>query len=206
MWDNVSKWINGDSLSHVNEREFHAQNNRKCPRAMHLDLKLEIRCHNKQLKLSLQQNYFDEALKSAKTTKQKWQKIKEFWPFLKKNTKINNISNCTDEAQMSDILNEFFTNIGNNLLKIKPYNINPINMAQKLPVFEFRELDILQIAELIRNLRPSSLCGVDDLTANVIKAAGPSLFPVLLHLFNTSVLKSQFPTNWRIGCITPPPL
>ena len=92
------------------------------------------------------------------------------------------------ETVMSNILNEFFVNIGQKLaVSIPDFPINPVNTVHRPPVFEITELDLLEIAIIIRDLKPSSSCGVDGLTARIIKAAGPSIFPVLLHLFNLSI-------------------
>ena len=191
---NAPKWINGDFLAHVNEREFLSKKHKKCPCQYHLTLKLESKIRTRQLKISLQESYFEESLNSATTVKQKWQKIKEFWPHLKKSGKIFNINGESDETVMANILNEFFVNVGQNLAESIPENnINPVDTPHLPPVFELIELDLLGVATLIRDLKPSSSCGVDGLTARIIKAAGPSIFPVLLHLINLSIKKNIFP-------------
>ena len=44
---------------------------------------------------------------------------------------------------------------------------------------------------------------MDGLNARIIKAAGPSIYPVLRHIFNLSLITQTFPDDWKIGCITP---
>ena len=81
---------------------------------------------------------------------------------------------------MADILNEFFVNVGQKLAETIPdNNTNPVNNIHRPPIFELAELDLLEVAVLIRDLKPTSSCGVDGLTALIIKAAGPAIFPVL---------------------------
>ncbi len=53
-----------------------------------------------------------------------------------------------------------------------------------------------------RKQSPSTSCGSDGITSRIVKAAGPSLFPVILHLVNLSI-KTTYPTPWKSGCITP---
>ena len=70
-------------------------------------------------------------------------------------------------------------------------------------VFEFQEITLYETAILIRELKPSSSCGVDGLTARLIKAAGPSIILPLCHVINLCISQSHMPSMLKIGCITP---
>ncbi len=52
-------------------------------------------------------------------------------------------------------------------------------------------------------LKPSTSCRVDGITARLLKAAGPSIYPIILHICNLSISQSEFPSPWKIGCVTP---
>ena len=59
------------------------------------------------------------------------------------------------------------------------------------------------IIDYMKDLKCSTSCGLDGITARLLKAAGPSIYPVLLHICNISIQMRTFPTSWKIGCITP---
>ena len=110
---------------------------------------------------------------------------------------------------MAQEINNFFANVGENLaasISAPDSNIldDFIGRQNIYPqIMEFTELTNYDIAVLVRDLRPSTSCGVDGLNARIIKAAGPSIFPVLCHIFNLSLRSQKFPSSWKISCITP---
>ena len=71
------------------------------------------------------------------------------------------------------------------------------------PVFEFRPITLYDAAVLLRELKPSSSCGLDGLTARILKAAGPSIVPPLCHIINRSIESACMPSSLKIGCSTP---
>ncbi len=87
LHDNALKWFTHDYLSHINEREYCRRKYNICPCPEHDRLRLDSRRRTKELRMSLQRSYFDDALRNATTVKKKWQIIKEFWPHLSKKTK-----------------------------------------------------------------------------------------------------------------------
>ena len=95
--------------------------------------------------------------------------------------------------------------MGSKLLQdiIVPINDNVDEITPHAPVFELKEISLEELAVLVRELKPSTSCGVDGLTARLIKQAGPALLPPLLHVINLSIKYSVFPDTWKIGCITP---
>ena len=55
----------------------------------------------------------------------------------------------------------------------------------------------------MKDLQPSTSCVIDGITARPLKATGPSIFPILLHICNPSISKREFPNCWKVGRITP---
>ena len=146
----------------------------------------------------------EEALNNAQTVKQKWEAVKKYWPYMSKKTKITKINEESDPEKMANILNTFFGEIGPKLAsKIQPNNVNLISLEQKPPVFEFRELALIDVVNIIRDFKLSNSSGIDGITSRILKAAGPTIYPVLLQLVNSSICQKTFLDCWKIGCVTP---
>ena len=71
------------------------------------------------------------------------------------------------------------------------------------PIFELEQVDLEEIIQYMKDLKPSTSCGVDGITARLLKAAGPSIYPILLHICNLSISQGELPQPWKIGCVTP---
>ncbi len=66
-------------------------------------------------------------------------------------------------------------------------------IVHRPPVMELSEISDYDVAILIRDLKPSSSCEADGITAQLLKAAGPSIYPVIRHMINRSIITRQFP-------------
>ena len=64
-------------------------------------------------------------------------------------------------------------------------------------------LSYSDVTNLMRDLKPSTSCGVDGLTARILKACGPSILPVIEFLFNLSITSKTFPSCWKAANVTP---
>ena len=148
-----------------------AEKYNKGPCSDHEELKLESRRRTKSLRLSLQISYFDKALQNATTIKRKWKVIKEFWPHIAKQTKIDKISESTSDEEKAEILNKFFAEIAINLAeKIPSHDTNPTSTRHRSPVFELCQLELVEIANLMKDLKPSTSCRVDGLMSRIVKS------------------------------------
>ena len=85
--------------------------------------------------------------------------------------------------------------MGSSLAEIIPdSNQDPIeNIQAHPPVFEIYHLDMQNIIDYMKDLLPSSSCGMDGITARLLKAAGPSIFPIILLICNLSIATRVFP-------------
>ena len=111
------------------------------------------------------------------------------------------MNSSTEDHDKANDINQFFANIGEELAATIPdCDENPSDEFIYPPVFEFYEVCLVEIASLVSN---SS--GIDGISCHLIKAAGPSLIPVLHFLINSSISKGYFPLSWCIGCVTPFP-
>ena len=102
-------------------------------------------------------------------------------------------------------INEHFINIANKLVaEIEDEDdVDLIEITPYPPVFDFTEISLYDTAVLIRDLKPSSSCGGDGLTSQLIKSAGPSLIPVSCYIINRSIASSCMPSRLKTGCVTP---
>ena len=101
-------------------------------------------------------------------------------------------------------MNNFFAEIGINLAdKIEKHDANSAPIPPRAPIFKFSSLELIDVANLIRDLRPSTSCGVDGLTSRILKACGPTIFPVILYLFNLSLTSRIFLSCWKTANVTP---
>ena len=71
-----------------------------------------------------------------------------------------------------------------------------------LTSFQFEEVTFEEVLKLLQQLSPSKACGVDGLTAHLIKACGDTIIPPLLHIFNISLKYLIFPNIWKIAWVT----
>ena len=103
-------------------------------------------------------------------------------------------------------INEYFVNIADDLAKsiVDDGDQEDIVLdAPYPPVFEFMEISSCDTAIMVHDLKPSTSCGVDGLTVQIIKAAGPSLIDPLKYIINLSITRSSVLACLKTGCVTP---
>ena len=114
--------------------------------------------------------------------------IKNFWPGSKKHNTINKIHDFTTDTDKANALNSHFSTVGSKLADKIVTGPNHENyLGSYAPIFDLKPVTVVTIAEAIRNLRPSTSCGVDGLTSRLLKQAGPSIYKPLLHVVNLSI-------------------
>ncbi len=204
------EWLNTDYLAHCDERQYWSKQFDKCPCSDHLLLKLDSIARTNELRDELKTSYIRDCLeKCGNDSKKTWKLIRKFWPGKSKSSNIQEVNGKTDPREIGTEINNFFTHIGDNLASSIPtadqtllHNYNT-KYSIKAPIYEFTKITPYDVSILIRDLKPSSSCGVDGLNARLLKAAGPSIYKPLAHIFNLSIENSIFPDAWKTGCITP---
>ncbi len=66
----------------------------------------------------------------------------------------------------------------------------------------FTEVSIQEVSTLLKDLKPSKSCGIDGLTARLIRDCGDFITPVLADIFNLSLKSSIFPDTWKTSMVT----
>ena len=80
----------------------------------------------------------------------------------------------------------------------------PANVHQSYPpTFNLVETNDTHVQELINNLNCSKSCGLDGLTARLIKDAGSKLTPIITYIFNLSIKQKRFPDIWKTALVSP---
>ncbi len=157
------------------------------------------------LRNSLQRSFFQDCLRQhSGDMKKTWQVIKRFWPYLNKKSPTACQKHDSDKAEIAETFNSFFATVGETLAdKIPDSAESPLDFAARAPTFDIELFTLETIVEYMQNLSPSTSCGVDGITARLLKAAGPTIFPVILHICNISIESNTFPDCWKTACITP---
>ena len=124
------------------------------------------------------------------------------------------VNETSDQAEIGNIFNKFFTTLSSASLKSNDESNNYINNTFSflsnenkftLPEkgFTFTKTTVKKVEKLISNLDSSSSPGVSGLPVKVLKHIGLSLAPVLTELFNFCIETQQIPLEWKEAVVTP---
>ena len=85
------------------------------------------------------------------------------------------------------------------------YSFDPGNFAYqtKPPIFELKLMTIDDVFEAIMKLSSSKSCSLDGITAFMIKSCKLGISPVLLHMYNLSIVTKCFPASWKFSKVHP---
>ena len=154
---------------------------------------------------ALKKSYIEDAINECGGDNARlWKVIKRVWPNKSKGTNITNIMGNTDENIISDQLNEHFCTARPNLACNIPTTAR-FERKSNAPEtsFNFSEVTLDEVAELMRLLQLGKACGVDGLTARLLKYCGDAICPVLAYIFNLSFSTNEFPAIWKCAKVTP---
>ena len=202
---NLPKWITGDFLSAVDEKEHRCNIYSRRPTVENAARKRRAIRLVKQMKRVLKKGHIEEALTECQgDPKQTWKVIKSLWPGKSKSTAIKCINDSNDPQVIANMLNTHFTNAGSNIGRhIEPIVRHARTYPSDTDRPQLNEIQMEDIWELLCTLSPAKASGTDGITARLIKACGETILEPLYHIFNMSVAQSKFPNIWKIGKITP---
>ncbi len=201
-----AEWVSDDLLGLIDAREHLKREYNKNPTELNYMLKEDAIKEVKRSRRTLQRNYVRDAITEAGYDSSKmWKCLKRIWPTKSKKNKISQINNTSNPIEMAEILNEFFSSIGEKLSKdfeSIDHNNTPMQAARP-PIFEFKLASYADVESAIHSLSASRSCGIDGLTSKLIKDARECIIIPLLHIFNLSIKYKTFPTSWKTGIVTP---
>ena len=83
---------------------------------------------------------------------------------------------------MAESFNDFFAGVGQKLAEeIPSTDDSPLNFGAIPEIFHFDEFILQDVIDCMKSLRPSTSCGVDGITAHLLKSAGASIYPVIRY-------------------------
>ena len=115
-----------------------------------------------------------------------------------------NQNESDNDLAMADKFNKYFSNIGKSLQENIPETDEELMATNRnAPVFELEAFTEETIVKVIKELLPSTSCGVDGLTSRLIKTVGVGIVAPLTHIINLIIKNKCFLDSWKTACITP---
>ena len=171
-----------------------------------------VKCRNKlnHLLRIVEKQYYQELIETNKSNLGKtWKIIKQIinkhsgkqciTNFLHNNTTIN------EGQAISDLFNDYFTNVGPNLAKNIPASRNSPqdylkgSFPQSIYLKPVTEKEICLIIKDLKN----SASGWDDISALALKQSAPFISDILVYLCNLSLTSGTVPTELKLAIVTP---
>ena len=132
--------------------------------------------------------------------------LKKLWPAKSRNSFVLCLNGVDDPDKILDIMNSHFANIGDKMASqlAPPADIGLDIEANDVDgAFFLTEVNESVVSELLKELKPSKSCGIDGLTARLLKDCKLHIVPPILHIFNLSLSTSVFPSAWKTSLVTP---
>ena len=158
-----------------------------------------------RLRKEHQEKLADTLATEARTNPKKWWSVAKETMGHRKTSTIpsmitdNEVHN-TDEAK-ANLFNDYF-------LEVQSLPDQP-----EAPIFEEHEppentLEMITIVpkdvdDILKCLNTNKAYGPDGISPKVLKEGGPALVPILTKLFNLSLTKGIFPSNWKMANVCP---
>ena len=143
--------------------------------------------------------------------KQTWSVINEIFGKSRKTLPsyfIVNGQNIHDPHDIANSLQIIVINIGLNICNTSPVNNNVINYRDFLPQpcvtsLFLKPVNANEITTIVKSLKSTQSCGVDDFNPCVIKKIIGYISEPLIHIFNRSLCTGIIPSEMKIARVTP---
>ena len=118
-----------------------------------------------------------------------------------------NGTDITDNRNIANKYNSFFTNVGQKIAKDIQYDGNK-NYSYYLnkqinSTFTFKNIDEIIIKKTINNLPTKNSCGYDDISSKLLKVIAPVIIKPLSLLINRVLNTGIFPDKLKIAKVIP---
>ena len=117
----------------------------------------------------------------------------------------------TKPREMASSLNRQYINIiRETISKIPPTDTNPLHhYARALgPVdskLEIQQISMSQFKEIFKKMKATTSATKDFISVRILKEAGETILPHLLHMINTVIQTGEYPTPLKLTKIVPIP-
>ena len=167
---------------------------------------------NNRLKFE-KSNYSRKKLKECNSNpKETWQCVKSLLAWSSGGPPTQLVSNgslLTKPSDLSETMNSYFINKVKKLRQQLPESPgDPSELVKKLMTgvnctFSFRPVLPDEVNSIIKNMRSSKSCGIDEIDSCVIKMGNEQLLPAITHVINLSIRSGHFPQHWKCAKIIP---
>ena len=84
-----------------------------------------------------------------------------------------------------------------------PFDRLKEKMEPKKLRFNLSPVDVRDVLEVLKNLKPKTSCGLDGITSEMIKICKEEMAGPLTLIINRSICSGVFPEKWKIAKIAP---
>ena len=203
-------WINHEILLKIKRKYYLFQRYRNGALAYS-----EFQQYQKMLSKTLKnakKNYYKAKFKSCKGDSSKTWKITNNIMGIGKNTNkqksfsiLHHSKVVTNDDKISELFNEYFTNVGNNLASgIPNNNINPLSyMGERIiNSFIFSESTSNEVIKVIKNFK-NKKSTLNNIPIFILKKVSHIIAPLISELFNDSIKCGTFPETLKVGRVIP---
>ena len=108
-----------------------------------------------------------------------------------------------NSTKTANYINDFFTNIGKDLAsKIDDIDWNYLENRIE-SVIEPILTDYEEVLQICKDIDTTKSSGINFISSTILKDAFMVLITQLVYLFNLSLIKAEFPNNWKMATIIP---
>ena len=115
-----------------------------------------------------------------------------------------------DDKEIARLFNKFFVEKIEGLMKNikKEEKENPLRrlgevLKETRPSLELKTVSEEEVESIIKKLKPKKSSGPDEISAELLKAAGKVIITPLTFIINKSINESTFPTEWKQAIVHP---
>ena len=119
----------------------------------------------------------------------------------------NNIE--TSPAKNAEIMNKYYINKVKKIrAELRPATVDPLGPLRQMirgcpTTFQFTPVAPDLVGKIIRNLKNSKLCGLDNVDSYILKLIREQVLAPLTHIVNFSLSSGVFPSSYKVGKVVP---
>ena len=205
-------WIDATAKKLMYERDmFKKRVARSNSQADWMNYKTARNRTNYELRKIKRQYYQTKLSESSGDSKRTWAVLNSLVGKPSKNTEINEIKVSPNEIitsgeDIANHLNQHFSEIGVKLSSVgtQNHNVRPeMFLKQSEETFKIHDVDSDKVLKLLKNLKTTKACGLDNIPNRLLKVAAPFIYLHLASLFNLSIKVGIFPAELKKAKISP---
>lgn len=103
----------------------------------------------------------------------------------------------TDQKEVANCFNRFFTTVADNLIKELPVQKYYANCGVTLGGFSFNKVNETTVYKKLTDLKCNKATGLDNIPARFIKDSANFITPVVTHILNLSIGQAKVPDELK---------